>query len=225
MTASTATMLDQQQLIPIQTQGNLPTRLPSQPSSVQIYDALEKEQEAIVNRLQRELSLLREEQSGGTGTLSASSSHSHSQRARSPIPPQSPIARHRRADSTSSSSLSRNPSVRSVGYNVVGQGSSGGIVGTSAISDSEDAGSTTPGGYGASGSLLTGSSRRSSRRSFGSTSGMSSAEDLYISSLRKENEALKKRLMDMTKLLNDKEAELDQLRKIMVKDNTSVIIE
>ncbi|KAK9383295.1 uncharacterized protein V2V93DRAFT_364779 [Kockiozyma suomiensis] len=147
----------------------LPMRLPSQPSSVQIYDALEKEQEAIVNRLQRELSLLREEQ-----TQTAASAQ---QRARSPI---ALSPRHRRTDSSSSSlSLPR---------------ATGPVRGDSDQSSAQI------------------QRRSSSRRSIESSSGLSSADDLYLASLRKENDALKRRLTDMAKALGDKEAEIETLR-------------
>ncbi|KAK9237853.1 hypothetical protein V1525DRAFT_402666 [Lipomyces kononenkoae] len=204
-TTSASTVQDQ---LGIQPQPHMPVRLPSQPSSVQIYDALEKEQEAIVNRLQRELSLLREEQQ-----------HQNQTRARSPIPPVPGSPHHRRTDS-SSSSLSRRASSRSAGY---------GVWGASAVSDSEDAAQTpnagTPhmahsGSVSSSSSMqppsaqqLSSSSRRSSRRSFGSTSGMSSADDLYLSGLRKENESLKKRLADVMRALNDKDSEIEHLKK------------
>ncbi|KAK9491742.1 hypothetical protein V1508DRAFT_421143 [Lipomyces doorenjongii] len=209
-TTSASTVQDQPVLQP---QPHMPVRLPSQPSSVQIYDALEKEQEAIVNRLQRELSLLREEQQ-----------HQHQSRARSPIQlvPGSP--HHRRTDS-SSSSLSRRASSRSAGYGLASA--------ASAVSDSEDAAQTPNAGtshmahsasVSSSSSMqppsaqpLSSSSRRSSRRSFGSTSGLSSAEDLYLTGLRKENESLKKRVADMMRALSDKDCEIDHLKKELEK--------
>ncbi|KAK9245839.1 hypothetical protein V1506DRAFT_537244 [Lipomyces tetrasporus] len=208
-TTSASTVLDQPV---IQPQPHMPVRLPSQPSSVQIYDALEKEQEAIVNRLQRELSLLREEQQ-----------HQHQTRARSPIPPPG-SPRHRRTDS-SSSSLSRRASSRSAGHGLASA--------ASAVSDTEDAAQTPNAGtshtthsasVSSSSSMqppsaqpLSSSSRRSSRRSFGSTSGLSSAEDLFLSSLRKENESLKKRVADMMRALSDKDSEIDNLKKELEK--------
>ncbi|KAK7202585.1 hypothetical protein BZA70DRAFT_285437 [Myxozyma melibiosi] len=157
-------------LAPVQ----MPTRLPSQPSSVQIYDTLEKEQEAIVNRLQRELSLLREEQT----QLAASAQ----QRARSPI---APSPRHRRTDSSSSSlSITR--------------------AGAPVRSDSDQSSAQIQ-------------RRSSSRRSVESGSGLSSADDMYLASLRKENDALKRKLADMAKALGDKENELEALRATLDK--------
>ncbi|KAK9376259.1 uncharacterized protein V1513DRAFT_457199 [Lipomyces chichibuensis] len=218
-TTSASTVQDQPVLQP---QPNMPVRLPSQPSSVQIYDALEKEQEAIVNRLQRELSLLREEQQ-----------HQHQTRARSPIPPVPGSPQHRRTDS-SSSSVSRRASSRSTGYGLASA--------ASAVSDSEDAAQTPNAGtshmahsasVSSSSSMqppsaqpLSSSSRRSSRRSFGSTSGLSSAEDLYLTGLRKENESLKKRVADMMRALSDKDCEIDHLKKELEKfriENESAI--
>ncbi|KAK9450589.1 uncharacterized protein V1518DRAFT_218366 [Limtongia smithiae] len=187
-------------------QGNLPqqhpampARLPSQPSAVQIYDALEKEQEAIVNRLQRELSLLREEQQ---------QAQTQQQQA---VQVASPRVKngHSRTDS-SSSSRSRNASSRSVLTSV----------GASAVSDSEEsvAPPTPSSGYPASFTpqvQRSSSTRRNSRPSFGSTSGMSSAEDLYISSLRKENDSLKKRISELMKTLGEKDADIATLQSTL----------
>ncbi|KAK9463659.1 uncharacterized protein V1516DRAFT_668380 [Lipomyces oligophaga] len=201
ISTTASTVLEPQGPIPYlaAAQPTLPSRLPSQPTSVQIYDALEKEQEAIVNRLQRELSQLREE------------------RARSPVPPagrtsesSSPRMTHRRTNS-SSSSLSRTTPTRS-GFLLSAN--------ASAVSDTEDAASSGP-IYSNNNTMMqppvsvqrASSSRRSSRPSFESTSGLSSAEDMAISNLRKENDALKKRLNDLLKQLSDKDSQIETLRK------------
>ncbi|KAK9467837.1 hypothetical protein V1512DRAFT_120789 [Lipomyces arxii] len=210
VTTNASTVIDPALGNPPPPQPTMPARLPSQPSSAQIYDALEKEQEAIVNRLQRELSMLREEQ----------------QRSRSPVP--SSPSHHRRTESSSSSSLSRRASSRSVIR---------GSIPANAISDTEDATPTYPGMIHRHTSSvssiqpsihqpLSSSPRRSSRRSFGSTSGLSSAEDLYLSSIRKENETLKKRLAEMARTLSDKDTEIDSLKKALEKvkiDNENAI--
>uniref|UniRef100_A0A060T6T7 ARAD1C22968p n=1 Tax=Blastobotrys adeninivorans TaxID=409370 RepID=A0A060T6T7_BLAAD len=128
-----------------------PPKLPTPMTTGDVYDAMEREQEAIVNRLQREIATLKTERD-------QSRSRSRSQ---------------------SGSSLSRNPSQKSV-------------------SDIE----STPNRAGG------GSKRGSiSRASFSSQSG-----DEY-SSLRRENESLKKKLADLSLRLAEKDAEIERLRK------------
>lgn len=60
--------------------SGIPTRFPTAPTSVEIYDSLEREQEAIVNKLQREISALKGDASIRSRSQSTSSSSSISRR-------------------------------------------------------------------------------------------------------------------------------------------------
>ncbi|KAK9472319.1 uncharacterized protein V1510DRAFT_435407 [Dipodascopsis tothii] len=156
------------------TAGGLPTRLPPattapSASSVAIYDALEREQEAIVNKLQRELSLLREE-----STRSRSRSPSNASLSSATSSASAGVAEHRRANSTSSTHSAAR----------------------------ED-----------------GLAPRDARRSFGAAAAVPPALAVPAppggkeAALRKENDALKKKLAEMARLLAERERELEALRR------------
>lgn len=126
-------------------------------NTAEVYDAMEKEQEAIVNKLQREISNLKTERS-----------------------------RSRSQSTSSSSSLSRNPSIRS---------------NSAIISDAEE--NANP---------VSSNNNRSRGQSRPSFSGM--MDDNVVSSLKKENEVLKRKLADLSIKLTEKDNEIERWKHL-----------
>lgn len=122
-------------------------------NTAEVYDAMEKEQEAIVNKLQREITNLKTERS-----------------------------RSRSQSTSSSSSLSRNPSMRS---------------NSAIISDAEENANPSS----------TSNNNRSRGQSRPSFSGM---DDNFVSSLKKENDLLKRKLADLSIKLTEKDNEIER---------------
>ncbi|VVT51185.1 uncharacterized protein SAPINGB_P003012 [Magnusiomyces paraingens] len=207
---------------------NQPTRFPTTPTPGEIYDTLEREQEAIVNKLQKEIAHLRNERS-----------------------------RSRSRSTSSSTSISRHPSTRSVyslsdtedhhfsGHKNIASGAghavppvaSAGTANIATPSSSSSSSSSsitiglTPGSSGTpvyqqlqqsaqqlqpsqqpagSGSTAASSitTPRPARKSFGSVS----EDSPILLNLRKENDNLKKRLADLTLKLAEKDKEIERLK-------------
>lgn len=147
------------------TAAGLPSRFPTAPTSVEIYDLLEREQEAIVNKLQREISALK-----GSGDASI---------------------RSRSQSTSSSSSVSRRPSTRSL-YS----------------SDTEEV-------YTGAGMLIPPSplvAQRASRSSF-SGPAANTADESLVASLKRENESLKRRLAELSLKVSERDKEIEALKR------------
>lgn len=158
-----------------------PIRFPTAPNTGEIIDSFEREQEAIVNKLQKEIAQLK----GGT-------------------------ARSRSRSTSSSSSISRHPSTRSA-YS---------------FSDTEDHhpnisvnsdSSTAPGkplasGLNTSSAPVQSVSNRSSRASFSSVTSLSDDQSTAVQTLRKENEALKKKLAELSTKLAEKDKQIEKMK-------------